>query len=584
MSNTFFVVLPSNVKTYFDNRPNSYRVLLPKHLVFNGNWECGLHSITFHHSWPTVGTNVEQYLDLFLNEGSRIRAPVPKGAYHTPEELERSLHEGVLAGMAQSRRKRKADDVSEAAQNVSEPNTKEMFQTLANEQQRYVDQQKEIINTLAPFSAERNYLQTKHEADELLLLAYKRATDNFGLSAMKTAFIKGTLGFFYREQSKRIDDIRAKLRDIELNLETEPPEMLKQSLKATRTILGKVYRTEKKTKNDVLEQLYTEIQLEQKTEIEDLKKGLLEKDAEIARTIDEKERERLNEERRELQNDLDFEEKMLKEVENFAAKKRKTPDVQNRQETPKSPSVAVAQPETQEEPSAEVSNIETTPEAIGETTFDKPEPEPLIGLDSALIRKKERERKQKAEINLQIANKASTGDEVYIEEGDEFSHLGATTYTPGWITPQVHADILQTTRFRYRSELGRFQLEINNSHVKYVIPSPQLGYVLGYEEKEIQNNDVAKYASDLKGGISHLCVYAHGLTENMIFGDTLSSLLRVVAVSGKPGDVIEKTYDTPIYSKVLPREVNEIAIEIRTMEGRLVPFDYGWYILHCCIQ
>ncbi|KAI1693116.1 hypothetical protein DdX_20840 [Ditylenchus destructor] len=451
MSNTFFVVLPSNVKTYFDNRPNSYRVLLPKHLVFNGNWECGLHSITFHHSWPTVGTNVEQYLDLFLNEGSRIRAPVPKGAYHTPEELERSLHEGVLAGMAQSRRKRKADDVSEAAQNVSEPNTKEMFQTLANEQQRYVDQQKEIINTLAPFSAERNYLQTKHEADELLLLAYKRATDNF--------------------------------------------------------------------------------------------------------------------------------EKMLKEVENFAAKKRKTPDVQNRQETPKSPSVAVAQPETQEEPSAEVSNIETTPEAIGETTFDKPEPEPLIGLDSALIRKKERERKQKAEINLQIANKASTGDEVYIEEGDEFSHLGATTYTPGWITPQVHADILQTTRFRYRSELGRFQLEINNSHVKYVIPSPQLGYVLGYEEKEIQNNDVAKYASDLKGGISHLCVYAHGLTENMIFGDTLSSLLRVVAVSGKPGDVIEKTYDTPIYSKVLPREVNEIAIEIRTMEGRLVPFDYGTVVV-----
>ncbi|KAI1693182.1 hypothetical protein DdX_20813 [Ditylenchus destructor] len=116
---------------------------------------------------------------------------------------------------------------------------------------------------------------------------------------------------------------------------------------------------------------------------------------------------------------------MLKEVESFAAKKRKTPDVQNRQETPKSPSVAVAQPETQAEPSAEVSNIETTPEAIGETTFDKPEPEPLIGLDSALIRKKERERKQKAEINLQIANKASTGDEVYIEEGDEFSHLGS---------------------------------------------------------------------------------------------------------------------------------------------------------------
>ena len=41
------------------------------------------------------------------------------------------------------------------------------------------------------------------------------------------------------------------------------------------------------------------------------------------------------------------------------------------------------------------------------------------------------------------------------------------------------------------------------------------------------------------------------------------------------GDVVEKIYDSPMYNKVMPRQINEIEIEIRTREGRLVPFQYG---------
>lgn len=41
------------------------------------------------------------------------------------------------------------------------------------------------------------------------------------------------------------------------------------------------------------------------------------------------------------------------------------------------------------------------------------------------------------------------------------------------------------------------------------------------------------------------------------------------------GDIIEKIYDSPMFNKVMPRQVDEIEIEIRTREGRLVPFQFG---------
>jgi hypothetical protein len=39
--------------------------------------------------------------------------------------------------------------------------------------------------------------------------------------------------------------------------------------------------------------------------------------------------------------------------------------------------------------------------------------------------------------------------------------------------------------------------------------------------------------------------------------------------------MIEQTYDTPIMSRVVNNDVNEIGIEIRTADGRLFPFEWG---------
>ena len=83
---------------------------------------------------------------------------------------------------------------------------------------------------------------------------------------------------------------------------------------------------------------------------------------------------------------------------------------------------------------------------------------------------------------------------------------------------------------------------------------------------------------DLKGGVSHLCCYTD-IIEDLPFGDTLSPLLQVIAVSGIPGEIIEKKYESPLFCKVKQREIDEIGIEIRTLSNRLVPFEYGVVVI-----
>ena len=65
----------------------------------------------------------------------------------------------------------------------------------------------------------------------------------------------------------------------------------------------------------------------------------------------------------------------------------------------------------------------------------------------------------------------------------------------------------------------------------------------------------------------------------MIVGDRMSSLLQIVAISGKPGDIIEKQYDSPLFNRIVAKEISDINIEIRNMDGRLIPFDYGVVIV-----
>ena len=138
--------------------------------------------------------------------------------------------------------------------------------------------------------------------------------------------------------------------------------------------------------------------------------------------------------------------------------------------------------------------------------------------------------------------------------------------------------MIDSIGFQYQKEFQRFRAIFTDPNINYILFTPQLAYVLGWENGvQVKNGEIAKYGCDLKGGFSSFGVYANGLTENIIIGNRLSSLLRVVSISGStPGEYTEQIYDSPIYIKVLPRTINEIDIELLTMEeGRLLPLDWG---------
>ncbi|KAH7706679.1 Protein Y57G11C.20 [Aphelenchoides avenae] len=133
----------------------------------------------------------------------------------------------------------------------------------------------------------------------------------------------------------------------------------------------------------------------------------------------------------------------------------------------------------------------------------------------------------------------------------------------------------KSVRLDYMPVQSRFIINFDHHEVAHVTMSEQLYYVLGFKlGARIRDGDMATYPPDMHGGISTIAVYTN-IVEPMIVGDTTASVLRMVTVTGKPGQNIEKIYETPIYSKVLDREVTNILIELRTLDNRPVLFTSG---------
>ena len=93
-SKQFVVILPSNTPGQ-GNTTNRYVVQLPKKLEFNGSWQCALHSISYQHSWPGIGTGHEVYVDVAMEDGTTERVQVPKGTYPTPEAFAHALNDSL---------------------------------------------------------------------------------------------------------------------------------------------------------------------------------------------------------------------------------------------------------------------------------------------------------------------------------------------------------------------------------------------------------------------------------------------------------------------------------------------------------
>ena len=95
-------------------------------------------------------------------------------------------------------------------------------------------------------------------------------------------------------------------------------------------------------------------------------------------------------------------------------------------------------------------------------------------------------------------------------------------------------DYAKNIRFIYNEDIMRFELLITDKRISHVQLTPQINYILGFEENiSLYNAAIAKYACDLRGSISQLCVYLNsGLIESIIFGETFSNVLQIIAVKG----------------------------------------------------
>ncbi|KAL3104698.1 hypothetical protein niasHT_024930 [Heterodera trifolii] len=146
--------------------------------------------------------------------------------------------------------------------------------------------------------------------------------------------------------------------------------------------------------------------------------------------------------------------------------------------------------------------------------------------------------------------------------------------TEAWI--QAYREIRLVCQFNYNVNRNRFVLNTDPRYVKKVEVSPQLAYILGFNNTEfMQAENEARFMPDMSGGVSSFHVYTPDLIEPMMIGDVTAPVLRIVTIRGNPDQVVEEQFFAIQYHKLLSKEVAEILIEIRTNSGSLMPFQYG---------
>lgn len=95
-SGQFYVTLPSNSSiTFFPNNTLSdYKVKLPSHVNLDGTWEVGLASITFPHTWFTIGNEDRRF---YFDDGSGAFnvALLPLGYYNSISEVIQALNKTI---------------------------------------------------------------------------------------------------------------------------------------------------------------------------------------------------------------------------------------------------------------------------------------------------------------------------------------------------------------------------------------------------------------------------------------------------------------------------------------------------------
>ena len=54
----------------------------------------------------------------------------------------------------------------------------------------------------------------------------------------------------------------------------------------------------------------------------------------------------------------------------------------------------------------------------------------------------------------------------------------------------------------------------------------------------------------------------------MIVGSKFANILQIIGVEGEPGQIIERNFTSPLFHKIVAKEIDLLDIEVRTLSGR----------------
>ena len=129
---------------------------------------------------------------------------------------------------------------------------------------------------------------------------------------------------------------------------------------------------------------------------------------------------------------------------------------------------------------------------------------------------------------------------------------------------------------KYHKATRKVYLKTNGYDITFSTPLSQM---LGFSTNKhsylwYDKQTVAEQQADLSRGFYTLYVYC-SLCEAQVVGDYYVPLIRTVAIEGRDGDLIMKTYNNPHYVPVNTSKFDTIEINIKDDQGKNVAFESG---------
>ncbi|KAL3124795.1 hypothetical protein niasHT_003181 [Heterodera trifolii] len=490
----------------------------------------------FELSWAKLGTSDRQYVIVHLHDGRKYRFRVPKGSFLSPQQLERGIHHGMIAEVERLlTRKRSAPVHASFGNGDDDEEEGEILDvSFVEEEEETGEAPLHPLSNLTKLSAEQETLRHEKLAQE-----ERRQREE--------------------EQRKQREAERKRREEEERRRKTEE-DRRKAAEKAAREKKAKEEKeaSEKKAREEKLAR-------EKNEEQRIAKEKKREKEA-LGKKAEEERLAKAEAERVALETKAE-EERVTKAEEERVANETK-----KKQEEKQTAELQRQQLATRKQKELELLK-EFRPWRGGYMRLlHGKDPTPDYRVRHSELPWEAPEFNPSAHIQQNIGEfRELFEQEVYDE------NYGVKTREE----KEELIELVKGFRFYFTEQIGRFELKVFNGKISHITLTDQLAYVLGYEqEQEIRNEELAKYAVDLGGGVSHLCIYLNsGVIESMIVGNTFANLLQVIAVEGKSGSVVEKDFQSPLFHKIIAREVDVLDVEIRTLTGREVPFEFGQVVL-----